>query len=331
MTATLGTDGAAPPHRRSGRWRLRDWRLRTKLTAVLLVPLLLAGVLGGLRVSDLMRQANDLAAVVRQVGFAQQVGLAVHDLQGERHLATVALATDRPPDQAALQAQYQRVDAAVSILRAGDFSADPLAPTAAYQAALGRLSGLAAVRRTSDERNVATAYSSLIAPLLDLNRRVLDGIRDPLAQQADGLKALAIAKEQASQQHAVLHAATLSGVMPADQQATLRTAEARFDAAVDEFRLAVPGSQLFEARAVIDRKRLLETALDRAVRQASLQTVPADWNSAAAGTVESIRQGEITQLNALRTATAVRSDQASLQALWNGAVVVALLVLAVGT
>ena len=215
MTATLGADGAVP-RRRSGRWRLADWRLRTKLTAVLLVPLVLAGVLGALRVSDLMRQANDLAAVVRQVGFAQQVGLAVHDLQGERHLATVALTTDRPADQAALQAQYQRVDAAVTILRTGDFGADALAPTAAYQAALGRLSGLAAVRRTSDERNVATAYSSLLAPLLDLDRRILDGIRGPLARQADGLKALAVAKVQASQQHAVLHAAILSGVVPTE-------------------------------------------------------------------------------------------------------------------
>ncbi|HEX2289749.1 MAG TPA: nitrate- and nitrite sensing domain-containing protein, partial [Pseudonocardiaceae bacterium] len=138
MTATLAGDSAAPPHRRSGGWRLQDWRLRTKLTAVLLVPLVLAGVLGGLRVSDLMRQANDLAVVVRQVGFAQQVGLAVHDLQGERHLAAVALVTDRPADRVALQAQYQRVDAAVTILRTGDFGSNALAPTAAYQAALGR-------------------------------------------------------------------------------------------------------------------------------------------------------------------------------------------------
>ncbi len=331
MTALnlLGGDGAAS--RLGGRWRLQDWRLRTKLTAVLLLPLVLAGVLGVLRVTDLMRQANDLAAVMRQVVFAQQVGLAVHDLQGERHLATAALATDRPADRAALQAQYQRVDAAVTILRTGDFSADALAPAAAYRAALGRLSGLPAVRQTSDERNVATAYSSLIAPLLDLDRKVLDGIRDPLARQADGLKALAVAKEQASQQHAVMLAAILSGVLAAEQQATLRTAEARFDATVDEFRLAVPGSQLFDARAVVDRKRLLDTALDRAVRRAPLQTGPADWNSAAAGTVEAIRQGEIAQLNALRTATAARSEQASQQALVNGAVVAALLVLAVAT
>ena len=36
----FGTGGAALRHR-GGCWRLKDWRLRTKLTAVLLVPLLL--------------------------------------------------------------------------------------------------------------------------------------------------------------------------------------------------------------------------------------------------------------------------------------------------
>ncbi|MGH3983322.1 MAG: ATP-binding protein, partial [Pseudonocardiaceae bacterium] len=158
---------------------------------------------------------------------------------------------------------------------------------------------------------------------------VLDGARDPLARQADGLNALAVAKEQASRQHAVLLAAILSGVLPVDQQAVLRTADARFDAAADEFGQAVPGPQFFDTRAVVDRKRLLDAALDRAVRAAPLATVPDDWNSAAAGTVEVIRQGEIIQLNDLRAAAAARSDQAWHQAVWNGAAVAALLMLAV--
>ncbi|MGQ0717632.1 MAG: sensor histidine kinase [Pseudonocardiales bacterium] len=338
MTAGLGGDSAAL-RRLGGRWRLRDWRLRTKLTAVLLVPLVLAGVLGVLRVTDLVREANVLAAVARQVGFAQQVGLAVHDLQGERVVATAALATGRPGDRSALQAQAQRVDAAVTILRTADFRADPLAPVAAYRAVIGRLSGLAAVRQSTLERsavardvvsrNAVNAYSDLIAALLDLDRRVLDGASDPLARQADGLTALAVAKEQASRQHAVLLAAILSGVLPAEQQAVLRTADARFDAAAEEFGEAVPAPQLFSTRAVVDRKRLLEAALDRAVQAAPLATVPGDWNSAAAGTVEAIRQGEISQLNDLRAAAAARSDQAWQQAVWNAAAVAALLMLAV--
>jgi signal transduction histidine kinase len=326
-----------------GRWRLRNWRLRTTLTAVLLVPLVLAGVLGVLRVTDLVREANDLAAIARQVGFAQQVGLAVHDLQGERQLVAAALATDRPADRAALQAQTQRVDAAVTMLRTADFRADSLAAAeaGAYRTAFGRLSGLPAVRQATRERNAVapdaaagnaiTAYSDLIAALLDLDRTLVDGARGPLARQADGLNALAVAKEQASQQHAVLLAAVLSGVLPAEQQAVLRTADARFDAAAGEFSQAVPAPQLFTARAVIDRKRLLDIALDRAVRAAPLATVLGDWNAAAAGTVEAIRQGEIAQLNELRTATVAGSDRAWHRALWNGAVVAALLVVAVVT
>jgi signal transduction histidine kinase len=353
-TTTLSAGGplcgaeVAAQRRRGGRWRLRDWRLRTKLTAVLLVPLILAGVLGVLRVTDLMREANGLAAVARQAGLAQQIGLATHDLQGERQLAAAMLATGRPADQAALQTQTQRVDAAVTILRAADVGAEALPPAAgaAYQAALGKLAGLATVRRATLDRsvvvpnvvapnvrahNAVTAYSDLIAALLELHRRMLDSVPGPLSSQANGLKALAIAKEQASLQHAVFLVAILSGVLPVEQQAILRTAEARFAAAAEEFRLAVPTSQLFDARAVVDRKRLLDAALERATREAPLQTTPADWNSAAAGTVEALRQGEIAQLNVLQTATAASSERAWRQALWNGAAVAALLLFAIAT
>ncbi len=342
--ATLGEDDSAL-RRRGGRWRLRNWRLRTKLTAVLLVPLVLAGVLGALRVTELVREARDLAALQRQVGFAQQVRLAVHDLQDERHLATAMLVTGRAPDGAALQAQVQRVDAAVTMLRTADVDADTLqaavgdqlAPV--HRAAFDRLSELPAVRQATAGPNASaphsfTAYSDLIAVLLELDRRVLDGARDPLAQQAAGLKALAVAKEQVSRQHAVLLAGILSGVLSAEQQAALRTADARFDAAVEEFTQAVPPPQrdlYSNTGVVVDRKRLLDAALGRAVRKAPLETVPGDWNAAALGTVETIRQGETTLLNGLRTDTAARSDRAWREALWEGIAVAALLLLAVLT
>ncbi|HEV7451621.1 MAG TPA: nitrate- and nitrite sensing domain-containing protein [Pseudonocardiaceae bacterium] len=343
--ARLGGDGAALPGR-GGRWRLRDWRLRTKLTAVLLLPLLLAGVLGALRVTELVGEARDLATLARQVGFAKQVGLVVHDLQQERHLAAAMLVTGRAADGDALQAQIQRVDAAVTILRTADLGADALQAVgggqgaAAHQAALDRLSGLPALRQATvgqvgpnvSGRDAITAYSDLIAVLLELDRWVLDGAGDSLAAQAAGLKALAVAKEQVSQQHAVLLTGILSGVLSADQQAALRTAQARFDAAVDEFGQAVPAPQrglYSNTGAVVDRKRLLDAALDRATRRAPLGTAPGDWNAAAVGTVEAIRQGETTLLNELQTDTAARSDRAWRDALWEGVAVAALLVLAV--
>lgn len=335
--AMLGAGGAALRHR-GGRWRLKDWRLRTKLTAVLLVPLLLAGVLGALRVTDLIRNAQGFAALSGQLRFAQQLGVVVYELQGERYRVAAMQASGGIADRVGLPAQVARVDSAVSTLRAAQ-----LAGETAPAAALSGLSGLAAVRRATLRTGVAPAnavaardavvgYSALIATLLGIDRRVLDEAPDPLARQADGVKTLAVAQEQAAYQHAALLAGILSGVLFADQQMTLRTADARFDAAADEFGQAESpdqGQLYFGAKAVVDRKRLLDAALDRAQRGAPLETVPGDWNSAAVGTVEDIRQGQIALLGGLQKDTAARSSRAWHEALWDGAAVTALLLLAV--
>jgi signal transduction histidine kinase len=344
--ATLG--GAAALRHRGTRWRLRDWRLRTKLTAVLLVPLVLASVLGVLRVGELVRKAQNLAALARQVGFAQQLGLVVYDLQGERHRVAAMLATGRPADPAGMQAQAQRVDSAVVMLLAMDSGAAAFPAAAdgqwlqAHQAALSGLSGLAGLRQATPRSNASpgnatprdavTGYSDLIATLLDLGRLALYGAPDSLAPQADGVKELAVAEEHASWQHAALLAGILSGGLSVDQQRRLRIADAQFDAAAAEFGQVVSPAQrqlYFNTRAVVDRKRLLEAALDRAAQGAPLETVPGDWDSAAAGTVEVIHQGETTLLNELRRDTVAHSEGAWHQAFWDGVVVAALLVLAV--
>ncbi len=354
--AMLGEEGAQL-RRYGSRWRLRglrDWRLRTKLTAVLLVPLVLAGVLGALRVGELVREARGLAALASQIGFAKHIGLAVHDLQAERHLAVVMLVTGRTADGAALQAQCQRVDAAVTMLRTVDLADTPQSVegqsvegqsvaggqlAAAHRAALDRLSGLAPLRQAAvgidaTTPNVIIAYSDLIAVILELDRRVLDGVSEPFARQAAGLQALAVAKEQVSQQHVVLLAGILSGALSVEAQVMLRTAEARFNAAAEEFGHTVPAQQrdlYVNTGAVADRKRLLDAALERATRKVPLETVADDWNSAAVATIETIRQGETTLLNELQADIVARSDRAWSKALWEGAAVAALLALAVLT
>lgn len=342
----LGAPAAVP--RRGGRWRLRDWRLRTKLTAVLLVPLLLAVVLGALRISDLVRKAGDSASLARQISFAQRLGLVVHELQGERYRVAAIQAGDRGLDPAELQKQVQRVDAAVTSLRAADMAANafPAATRTQWEPAhrdvLDRLSGLAALRRAArppgavagdvSSRTAIAAYSELIALLLNLDRQALSGVGDTLADKADAIKALAVAQEEVSWQHAVLQAGILTDGLSTEQQVTLRTAEARFEAAAVEFSQAASPAQrqfYFTAKAVTDRKRLLDAVLDRAVRRAPLDTVPSDWNSAASATVEWIWQGHTTLLSELRRDAGVRGEAALRQAYWDGAIVGILLLLAV--
>lgn len=335
---------AAALRRRGRRWRLRDWRLRTKLTAVLLVPLVLAGVLGALRVAELVRKAHDSTVLARQIGFVQQLGAVVHHLQEERYRVAVMQAGGDMMDPAALRTQAQRVDSALTMLRAADAGSETFPAAAndqwqrAHRDVLSRLSGLADFRRTilvsnAGRTNTIPAYSEFIATLLDLYRQTLRSAPDSVAYQADGVKALAIAQEQASWQHAVLQTGILTDGLSPEQQVGLRTAEARFEAAADEFGLATSPAQrqlYFAAPAVVDRKRLLDAVLDRAMRRAPLETVPGDWNSAAAGTVETIWQGESTLLNDLQRNTAARGAAAMREAYWDSAVVGLLLLLAVG-
>lgn len=338
VAGMLGAPVAAL-RQRGGRWRLRDWRLRTKLTAVLLVPLVLAGVLGALRVADLVRKANDSAALARQVGFAQQLGAVLHDLQGERHRVATLQAGGGVVDPAELQAQVQRVDSALGEFQLANAGSETFPAAAspqwepAHRVALNRLSGLAALRQaTLATGGAIPAYTELIALLLDLHRQALRAAPDFSAQQADSIKALAIAQEQASRQHAELHAAILADFLSPQQQLALRTADARFEAAAEEFGLAASPAQrqaYFAAKAVVDRKRLLDAVLDRAVRAAPLETVPGDWNSAGAGTVETIWQGQSTLLEQLRRDTTARGEAALREAYVSSAVVAALLLLAV--
>ncbi|HET9254443.1 MAG TPA: nitrate- and nitrite sensing domain-containing protein [Pseudonocardiaceae bacterium] len=346
--ATVLEASAAAVRRRGGRWRLRDWRLRTKLTAVLLIPLTLAGVLGGLRITDLVNEAAGSAALARQISFAQQLGVVVHDLQAERYRMAVIQAGDRAGDPAELSKQIQRVDSSVSSLRAAEASADAL-PAAAHdqwgparRAVTTQLSGLVALRRGVrspgtppggvSSRAALAGYSDVIAALLDLHRQALSGAPGLSARQADGIKALAVAQEAASWQHAVLQAGILTDGLSTEQQVMLRTAQARFDAAAAEFGQVgtpVQRSSSFQARVVTDRRRLLDAALEHAVRRAPLEAVPDAWNAAASATVEELWQGQITLLSGLRGDAVQRGDQALRQALRDGSVISVLLLFAV--
>ena len=323
--------------------------MRTKLIAVLVVPLVLAGILGALRVTDLVHKAQGYATLDHQGEFVQRLGRVAYDLQGERQQVAELLATAKSTDRAALrpvvQAQVQRVNTAITKLRTAERTAEEVgSPTdqEAYRAAVNRLAGLAALRQatfgstpapgSAAARSAITGYSRLIVGLLGLERDVLNGAPDPVARRIDGIKALSVAKEQASWQHAVLLVGILSGGLSVQQQAALRAAEARFDTASDEFGQALSPDQrelYFDTRAVLDRKRLLEAALDRAVRAAPLETVPGDWNSAAAGTVETMHQGITTLLSELRMDAQTRGARAWRQAFREGAAVAVMLLLAV--
>lgn len=95
-------------------WRMRNWRLRTKLIAVLFVPTLTALVLGGLRVKADLDRAAEFRQTVSQVEFAQSVTSLVQELQKERTLSVARVAVGRGGPRTDLDAQIGRVDQTVN-------------------------------------------------------------------------------------------------------------------------------------------------------------------------------------------------------------------------
>ena len=89
---------------------LRDWRLRSKLAAVLIIPTLTALVLGALRAVDDAAEAAKFQRTADQVAFAVKVTTVVHELQSERSLAVARLSSGNPLLQTGLDAQIAKVD-----------------------------------------------------------------------------------------------------------------------------------------------------------------------------------------------------------------------------
>src|SRR4051794_26410901 len=102
-----GPGGGPLPQRRRGPrlFRVRDWKVRTKLGAVLTIPAVAFLAVAGVQTDTAVRQAGQLQQFTRQVQLSQQVAGLVHQLQRERDHTVGALADDAkqpsvPADQA---------------------------------------------------------------------------------------------------------------------------------------------------------------------------------------------------------------------------------------
>ena len=65
------------PHRRRSAFRLRDWRMGTKLATVLVIPSVAFLVLAGVQTGGLVGQTTVLSDFAGQVGIGRQITVPV--------------------------------------------------------------------------------------------------------------------------------------------------------------------------------------------------------------------------------------------------------------
>ncbi|MFF3444479.1 nitrate- and nitrite sensing domain-containing protein [Streptosporangium sp. NPDC002721] len=210
-TATSESGGAPAPDRGkrlAARFGLKNWRVRSRLTALILVPTAVGVVLAGTRV----------VASVDSVAGYQRTAAAAEYSGGLRDLAqALGLERDRgawssfQPSNKGLKdssdAQRKTVDALVKKVRLEVQAIDDSYGARVVEAARNvgyQLEGLPELRRLEGIARVER-YSSMIAPLLTLHEELTLVSDDPeIIGNTRALSALAYAKEEVSKQRARL-------------------------------------------------------------------------------------------------------------------------------
>lgn len=292
-------------------WNPGHWRVRTKVVAVVAVPILLVLVLAGLTIRTELADRDALAQVATGTRLTGTVADLVDQVQVERSATAAWVAAGRPADRSGLDVAADRTDAAVEALRGAGDAAAELDPGVRdrYATALTRLDALPALRATAvatryPATSVVTGYTGLVDPLLALSRDIAGAVGEPaVVRPATSLAALGRAKEQAEVQHALLLVGAITRTLPVSAGDALRGSVAEQEAATAEFEAGSSPAQVqrfddtVAGPEVDQRTRILQTALLQ--DGTALAVDPIAWDRAASATRERMRtlendlQGEL--------------------------------------
>ncbi|NYH79121.1 signal transduction histidine kinase [Actinopolyspora biskrensis] len=331
-------------NRPSGGLRMRNWRLRTKLLVVLLVPTVAALVFGAFQVVSDYNQAQQLLKIRQQVTLDASADNVVQELQRERDLTVAHIAAGRNGNRSQLVEQRSAVDDAVEELRNAVEQAEQANRgqiVEPYRQALGRLDRLQALRTVTDETSYPAtaalrAYSDSVDNLISLGEKGVTRINNPeVSQLYLATNAIARAKEQESVKRARLLAALESGEFGVNGQRQLLTADAGLRAAMDDFRKWADNSQVqtYEdtvAGLAVDKAHTLEeTALVRSQDGGGVGNLdPQEWMRTSTELVNRTYQVETQLRDQLQSKTNSLAGAARTQTYVAVVVVLSVLVLA---
>jgi signal transduction histidine kinase len=206
---------------------LRNWRVRARLVALILVPTAAAVLLGGFQVFASTGAAADFARTNQLAQLSAQIGELTHVVSGERARTSWFIARNRPASALPpVREQMEQVDDVIGEVRT---SADALLLTVTGRTAdqiqnmLNRLDDLTGLREQALEADLLPAasvelYTTVINDLLSVHNELIKGSQDDeLFRQSRMLDALARAKESVSHQQALLTTVLTEGAFSQDQ------------------------------------------------------------------------------------------------------------------
>ncbi|WP_237048143.1 nitrate- and nitrite sensing domain-containing protein [Lentzea guizhouensis] len=350
MTATpaavkqdTGTGPGSGPARSAG-WRLRNWRLRTKLLAVLLIPTICALALGGLRVRTDLQDATEFNNLANQIRLETAVADLVQQLQRERDLSVSFVASNKRLDRVVLERQLRRVNDTSQAFsnKISELSSD-LSPAAVerFQVAFNQLNRLNSLRNSVRETQypaeaVQRTYAESIETLLSLGEQTISEINDPeLVRLHLTTNAIARIKEQESLKRAILLDVFQRKAFTPSQLRSLQAADAELEAARNDFRKSATPEQakIYDDTVtglIVDTANdMQESAINQQAGRKDFSTLTSEkWDIAATLTVNLTRDVENLLLEQLQNRTDELTGAARTRAYLESGVVLAVLALA---
>ena len=292
------------PRRSKGKdaWRAlvrwRDWSLPVKLSAVTVVPIVLALVLGITTIAAQVARSDDYQRLDRLVALGGQTRALTAALQRERTV-TAAMLTDGTvggtPELAAARKATDDAVAPFTTAQARAADAEPGVAGAAG-AATAQISTLGFLRRQVDggqlgPAQAVTTYSGVTGALIALDTAATAGAGDgTLGGTPAGLHELLVAGEQVSQSQALVSYGIARASLTPSELATLRAAELRLADRLVDFRSAAGDTLQRDFAAIAEgteaqsRARMVESVVNApsgAVDDAFRALSAADWNAAS--------------------------------------------------
>lgn len=336
------------PHRRRARLRPRDWRIGTKLAAVLVIPSVAFLVVASVQTGSLVNQATVLNDFAREVEVGEQVTALVHEVQQERDRSLGEVAAQQAADgrldpaegAETLQEHYRAVDWRMADFRtvAESIAGGDAAWRIAYTRVIELMDQLMTVRAAVPGGVVS------VDTVLDSYTRAIDALLALLAEPSPGAERhelteavlrcvrLARVKEIGSRLRARLYAAARAGrygpqdlVELTDLRAQQRTAIADFRGTATDAHIlryeAATADPRFVVASGLEESTVSGGAGDPAVLE------PTGWWSASQDRHQLLRQVEVTVVDdAIDEAGASSSTQLRRTLLVAGAVLAVLLI-----
>src|SRR6266540_4308165 len=330
--------------------RLRNWRVRSKLIAVLVIPAVAFLVLASFGIGASVRDVRALDRGSRLAEFGRQVTGLVHELQAERDLTAGYMevrarnlkTNDAQEVVRGLSAQQPLVDQRVAAYREAEallYDGLGRRQQARFDAARAGLEDLAGLREAVGSasltgRGIFDEYSQLISRLLDVDLEIVQpGGDEELAQSVRAFNDLSRTKEVTSRIRGTLHGVTYRGAFAfgefqdvADLLAEQRAAAEQFQADASEQQRSL-NADVVTGQAVLQVSRMAQSALDR---QASprLNIDPAQWLAASSTQIELMRTVERQLLDGVVDQSQNLSSSAQRQALRDALLIAVILAVA---